>query len=71
MEYLKRFFSFETTKELIYQECLKQKMTLEEAHIIYNYYEKNREQFLLTPTISFSIDKIVEIIILKLNINIP
>ena len=67
MEYLKRFLSFETNKELIYKECLKLNTTLEEAHLIYNYYEENRGLFMLTSNISFPIDKIVEIIILKLN----
>ena len=71
MENIKFFFRFETTKESMYKQCYKLQLTLEESHLIYKYYEENKQEFSINSKTSFYIDRIVEIIILKLNILVP
>ena len=71
MEFFKKIFTFETQKESIYKHCYNLRLTLEEAEMIYKYYSENVDEFKINSKESFTVDRIVEIIILKLNIVTP
>ena len=74
MDILKKLgFTIEnkSSKERIYEECNKLQISEKDTELIYEYYKNHKKEFKINPKAFFSTEKIVDIIIRKLNINNP
>ena len=58
-------------KECIKMECVRLGLSSLETDMVYDYYQNNIGEFQINPKISFSLEKIVEMIINKLQIATP
>ncbi len=76
MNNLKYFFEkicirTKSHKELIIEECARLNLSSSETDMVYEYYKNNYKEFQINPKVFFSFDKIVNIIITKLQILTP
>ena len=58
-------------KECIKMECVRLGLSYLETDMVYDYYQNNIGEFQINQKISFSFEKIVEMIIIKLQIATP
>ena len=58
-------------KVCIKMDCVRLGLSSLETDMVYDYYQNNIGEFQINPKISFSFEKIVEMIIIKLQIATP